>query len=421
MNRTRKVLCLLLGLAIAAFALPGVAGNDQRMYSLNMNIVASPPAPTPPPFTVTATILNEGNSTISSFALFVTGLTIVGVDQPATGNATFTGSSVSVTNMHPLKSRQSLTVTVRVSSCGDGTWSAAVRTGSSLNGQTFNLVPGDSNLATSISCGDLASGDAFAVPDSLNPGCVTGERGYYDKDGSHPEGTIPYFVTNTIPTNGKLHFRWPDFQGEVRDPLATFEYEVCASGPLPEPGTTLVAWLNTDGTPASTPGTPAFITGLPCLANEDFLPEPFGELSGEGDVGVGDDTITVDTSLPGGAHPSIAHPSTPFDIVIDVERMTVNSVETFEESSVEVWSVTRGVGNTVPAAHSLGQKAMSTPLPLLPDDESVGFPYTPGSPALMCISDQDPGGEADEEEDEVVTGHSTTFIDIGGDGHVTGP
>ena len=430
MNRTCKAFCLLLGLAIASFALPSSADNGKQTFSVTMDIVASPPAAAPPPFTVMATILNEGNSTINSFQLLVGGMTVVGVTQPSSGKATFTPASVSVKNMSPLKSGQSITVTIAMNSCGDGQWSGVAWTGSQLNGQPFNLDP-SSKLATSISCGSFAAGDGFNVPDILNPDCVTGERGYYDKDGTVFGHGLPIYVTNTVPTNGKLHFRWPDFQGDVHDALATFEYEVCASGPLPSPGTTKVAWLNTDKSPASTPGTPAFIVAQDCLDNADFLPEPYAKL-------VSDDgaTITVDLTQPTGDHPAIPQPPTPFDIVIESERLTVTAiacsdaghddagVDPFECGENEggppnIWYVTRGVGHTTPVTHTGTPLVMSTPLPLLPDD--VDAPYVGGSPALMCIADQDPSGEEDEEEDEVVTGHTTTFIDIGGDGYIGGP
>ena len=236
MNTLRKAAGLLIAATmLAGFALPAVSANDKKTYSLQM---AVPPGQAAAPFTVTGTVTNQGNSTISSFNLFVAGVTIVGVDPPSTGTATLTGSSVSVKNMHPLKSGDSLTVTIRVNTCGDGQWSAAVWTGSSLNGQTFALTP-PYNLATPISCGDLASGAEFTVPDSLNPDCVSGMRGYYDSDGSVPVNPVPYFVTNTIPTNAQLHFRWPD--DNTGDPLATFEYTVCASGPTPAPGSASVA------------------------------------------------------------------------------------------------------------------------------------------------------------------------------------
>ena len=420
MNCTRKMSSLLLGLAMAAFALPGIAGNDKK-FSL---VMSSPDSQSPPPYVLQAIVKNEGNSTISSFSLSVTGgLTVVGVTQPTSGNASFTGSTVTVKNMRPVKSGDSFTVTMGVDKCGDlGVWSAAVWTGSSLNGQSFAIVPGHSNLDSSISCGDPGPGDAINVPFIFACG-VTGERGYYDRDGT-VGSPIPYFVTvtNPDPAHEALHFRWPD--DNTGDPRATFEYDVCAPDPIPD-GTTQVAWLNQDGTPANTPGTPAFIDALECLQNADFLPEPYGKLVSDNGA-----TLTVDTSQPAGAHPAIPTPATPFDIVIENERLTVNAIacvdtgdddegpdsgecnETGETPGPIAWYVTRGVGNTTPVTHTGTPLVMSTPLPLLPS-EGVSFPYTAGSPALMCIAV--PASEVDE------TGnHVTTFIDIG-DSHVTGP
>ncbi len=435
MNGMRKVFgFLLVAVMFAAFALPSFAGdNGKKRYSLDMAIVTAPPAAAP--YVVNATITNEGNSTINSFRLSVTGLTVVGVNQPATGNATFTGSSVSVQGMHPLKSGDSLTVTIGVSSCGDGAWSASAWTGSSLNGSSFDLSSDDSSLATSISCGNVVSGAEFNVPNSINPDCVIGERGYYDKDGSVPVGALPFFVTNF--TGGQLHFRWPDFQAGG-DPLATFDYAVCASGPLPPPGTTKVAWLNADGSPASTPGTPAYITAQNCLENANFLPAPYGALMIGGlpaDAGTGS-TIPIDTTTPPpGPHGSIGypgspptdpnHPGTSFDIVIGTERITVQVVcldndndptdsadctETDEGEGEALAVVLRGVGGTTPAAHPMGALVMSTPLPLLPAQPAGSF-YQTGHQALMCIQ-----GRSNFPNDTSPTSHATTFIDIGGDG-----
>jgi hypothetical protein len=436
----RKLLCFLLGAVVATFALPGVAGNDKKMYGLDVEIVSQPPAQ--PPFTITATITSEGNSTINSFQLFVAGMTIVGVDQPATGTPKISpdGSSVSVTNMHPLKG--SLTVTLYVNSCGDGQWGAAVWTGSQLNGQSFNLDSANSNLVTSMACGELGAGvNDFVVPDSVNTGCVTVSRGFYDKDGSNPGGTLPIFVTNTILSNNQLNFRWPDFQGVVHDPLATFEYTICAPGPLPEVANTQVAWLNTNGHPASEPGTPAFIQAQECI-DPKRLPAPYGTLVGSGVVLPGpadagylpSTTITVDALSPLGPddpNGTIPHSVPPFDIVIGTERLTVTDVVSDdgpggdlsdpddadeaagaeEGSEQETWTVTRAVLGTTAAAHSGGVLVMSTPLPPITVALPPGSPYTAGTQALMCIADRFSEG----------SGHATTIIDIGGDGGVKLP
>ncbi len=331
---------LMAALLLGAFALPVNAGNDKKQYSLVMSV---PPnqAPAPGvPFTVKATIKNVGNSSIHSFQLFVTGVTVVGVNKLDDAKVTFTGSTITVTKADDLESGESRTVTIQVNTCGDGQWLASVWNGAQLNGQSFSLVPPPaSNLTSSIPCGPPpTAGATFTVPDTLNPACVTGQRGYYDKDGSIPVA-VPVFVTNTVSVNQQLHFRWPDFQAGG-DPLATFDYFVCATGPVPALGSTLVAWLNDNGHPASEPGNPAYIPAQPCNANANFLPAPYGTLTA--DLLPSDSTLAIDTSTPARQSPlgtppgSIDYPGSPptspqnpgtaFDVVIGTERITVQLV-----------------------------------------------------------------------------------------------
>jgi hypothetical protein len=438
MNNFRNLLRVLMALSLAALASPSIAtgGDDDddwfKQYNLDMAIVSAPPAQTSPPFTVSAKIKNTGLLPIGSFTLSTSGLTIVGVSPPAHGTVTgpFPGSSVSITHMRPLFWSQSITVTLQVSSCGDGAWSTVAWLGESLNGPKLDLDADDSTLETSITCASVASGAPFTVPNSLNPECITGQRGYYDKNGSIPSGALPIFVTNLVTQE---HFRWPDFQAGG-DPYATFEYTICGSGPLPE--ITDVAWLNVDGSAASTPGTPAYLVAQDCLV-PDQLPTPYGTLTA--DVGLADKTIAVDTTKPAGGPPagsipypgsaptSPQNPGTAFDIVIGTERITVQLVcidndndpgdasdctETSEGEGIALAVVARGVGGTGPAVvHPAASLVMSTPLPLLP--EVVAAPYTGGNQALMCIAGQQGEGESGE--------HSTTFFDIGGDGWANHP
>ena len=102
MNGMRKVIGLATVAAIAVFALPAFADNGKKQYSLSMTSLA--------PLTVTASLKSLGNSTISSFKLTAAGARIVGVDQPASGKATFTSSTVSVTNMVPQKAGERLSI-----------------------------------------------------------------------------------------------------------------------------------------------------------------------------------------------------------------------------------------------------------------------------------------------------------------------
>jgi hypothetical protein len=442
-NNICKVLCVLTALVLATFALPASANGFPKPYKVQISV---PPGQTTAPFTIQAKITNESLLPIQSLNLFVSGVTIVGVSNavdtfqffphfslplPGFAKLAFTGSSISITR-DPMFWGETLTLTIAVNSCGDAQWSPVAWTGSQLNGQTFN-IDANSILASSIGCGPpLAAGAEFTVPDSVNPSCVTGMRGYYDKDGSVPVSPLPIFVTNTVPTNGQLHFRWTDFQAGG-DPLATFEYDVCAPGPLPEVPNTQVAWLNTDGSPASTAGTPAYITAQDCLL-PDLLPAPYGTLAAN--LGLTDTTVAVNTATPppqatpgtppgsisyppGSSPTSPAAPGTPFDIVLGTERITVQLVcldndndatdgndctETGEGEGKALMVVHRGVGGTAAATHSSGALVMSTPLPLLP--ANVPAPYVAGNQALMCVADQFTEG----------SGHATTFIDIGGDG-----
>jgi len=454
MNNLRNVLRILMALVLATLAFPALADDDSdwwKQYNLDMAIVSAPPAQANPPFTVTAKIRNTGLLPIGSFTLTATGLTIVSVSQPGNGGKVtgpFPGQSVSITHMFPLFFSESLTLTLQVNSCGDGTWKTVAWAGEFLNGPSLDLDADDSALETSITCASVASGKPFTVPDSLNPNCVTGERGYYDKDGSIPEGALPIVVTNTVPTNFQLHFQWPDSLSESGgDPLATFQYTVCGSGPLPEdltpPQDTFVAWLNTDGSSASSPGTAAYIMAQNCNANADFLPAPYGTLV----MDSGGTKITLNTdpkqtpSVQGLIHPPKKPDGTddlPFDIVIGTERMTVtacadsddlkggetDNMECGELEEPEVWTVTRPVGKTTQVTHQ-GGLVMSTPLPLLGSTVScvdangvallaTSCKYVALSPALMCIQNQ-------MVVDPETGPHSTTFIDIGGDGWANHP
>ena len=304
MHAKNKFVCLI-AILLAAFALPSAAGNDKKIYNLQMSML--PAVQSTAPFTVVAKLTSEptGNSSFNSFSLSVVGLQITGiVGQPTSGNATFTASSVTVVNASPVKPGASISVTLQVSSCGDGAWSASAWTGAKLNGQSFDLVPAHSMLGTSIPCGNLANGAAFTVPDTVNPDCVSGTRGYYDKDGTIPTAGLQYFVTNTLsaPVNGQLHFRWPTVVADNGDPAAAFEYSVCGPGTLPAGGLdTQVAWLTDVG------GYPVYIVAPDCIAPNQ-LPAPYGTLD-DGAIGATTTTITVDALSFGfgDAHGAIQH------------------------------------------------------------------------------------------------------------------
>ncbi len=97
MNSLRRILSFLMAIMLAAIALPSVgAPKVTKQYHLEMTSNA--------PLTVVTHLTNvspDGNSNISSFRVTLSGATIVSVDQPATGTATFTQTSVLVTGCRP--------------------------------------------------------------------------------------------------------------------------------------------------------------------------------------------------------------------------------------------------------------------------------------------------------------------------------
>jgi hypothetical protein len=429
MKKLRNLMCILLGLVVTAFALPGAAQNGKKIYNLDISSSAGPP------YTITAKFLNKspGNSSFSSVNLSVTGLVITGatsnrgVVQPNPFPAGGTTSVNVVTIEPPVKPGETLTLTLQVSSCGDGAWSARAFTGSPLVGQQFGAVnldftPEALPIATPLSCGNLAcgagqgEGGPIAVPDTLNPGDILVERGTWDKNGTQPAdvcaGTgIAYFVTNNVDVNDQVHFRWP-VSGDGSDSAAAFQFTVFGEGPIP--AITNVAWFNKDGSPASSPGTPDFIPGLPCNAYANFLPTPYGTLISDN----GTDTLHVDTTVGGVAAVPVA--SVPFDVFIENERLTISAVDATNIAD-EIWTVSArnvgGVVGTVPhtAANLL---VMSEPLPIMTITQGAVGEYVANHQAQMCISDQEEsdndGGElGDESGEPSPTDHSTTFIDIG--------
>jgi hypothetical protein len=397
MNSIRNWVCVLTAMGIMACALPGLAA-PQKTFSLQMvpdphldTISLSLQVPVP----VTAKIKNlspTGNSAIDSFTLSVSGATIVGVTQPASGTATFTASSVSVSSMTPLKPGLTFDLNLEISSCGDALWSAVTWTGSNFTGQNFTGNP--STASTKVACGVLACPGDFTVPDSTlpaspiqnDPKYVTGSRGSYNKDGTC--GDVFYYVTNTLPlpSNGVLHFRWEN----VIDPTSTtlpqaFTYKVRG---LNSPVS--VAWLTLNDAPV-------FVTAQYCLSPK-VLPAPYGTLTADNG-----DKLTVDTSTPSGNIPiPSANPFVPFPIVIGQERLQVTKISGNNNST---WTVLRGQGGTSQIAHP-NVLVMSTPLPLLPTTTQPP-PYTSGDQAQMCVAGS--GSDA--------FGSFIQFFDIG-DGYV---
>jgi hypothetical protein len=395
MKTIRKLLCFLMSMTLAGFALTSIAAGPQKTYS--SKVVANNPSysGTPkvlvPPVPITFTVKNESppstaNSNIGSYTFTMVGMQIDG-NQPVTCplarcSVDPVANTVTVTNISPpIQGQGSFAVGFSVTSCGDGSVAnVQVYTGSQLTGQTFKFVQ-DSSLPTTtitnVSCGDLLCG-SFTVPGS-SPS-VAGTRGLDKDGGACTDDSLPYFVTNTLAsTTGALHFRWPTLVTETSpDPAAAFQYTIGAA-------ISQMSWLN------NTAGNPVFIPAPSCPGA--VLPFSYTTLAAN--VAQNDKKILVVNAN--------ALPSVNFDIVVGTERMTVTKVTT----SNGTLTVTRHVGGTSATAHVAGDDVMSTPLPLLTGysftQAQTQAGYANGNQAQMCV----------------VTGDttSTTVIDIGDGWH----
>jgi hypothetical protein len=388
MNIIGKFQWLLVVLGLATLAVPGFAAPS-KTYSLK---AASGAAYAPDsngqqvlqvPLPIVITVKNESppsvaNSNISSFSFTVSGMTIESVDttscntQGGQCSLDTVTNTVSVTNISPpVQGQGTFSVPVKVSSCGDGSWSAKVFSGSQLNGNTFGFQNDSTlptNLATSVTCGDTKCGMGFVVPSDLavsgNPTYVNGIRGDFNKDGSTCS-VLDYTVTNTIPTNDKLHFEWNASSTSAAF-LYTLNFVTATTTPQ-------LAWL-TDSSG------PVFVDAQPCLSTNmpNNLPAPYGTLAQ--DVNSSKNKIQVNVT----SAPTIP---VPFPIVIGTERMLVTNTGTNN------WSVQRGQGGTHPAPHSATARIMSTPLPLLTGPFTTAqnhAGYIVGYQAQMCITSPNP-------------------------------
>lgn len=396
MNAFRKRVRLVTGLIfatatifISTVATPCLAA-PQKTYS--MNVVASATYHVDPtslqpaidvPVPISVTIKNESppstaNSNISSFSFSVAGMTIFSIDANAcvTSGAICTldtgTNTVSVTNISPpIQAQSTFTVSLNVSSCGDGVWAAKVYGGSQLNGSVFG---GTKSVETKVKCGDADCGSPFAVADAngTSPGSplvVSGSRGQYDKSGNTCS-VVDYFVTNTIPTNSTLHFDW-----QIA-PTAAFRYTLN----YPQPVTPQVAWLTDSAGPVFIGGQACDVTNAP-----KNMPAPYGVLTA--DVTKNATKLKVDTTLYAATNAVLP---TPFAIVLGTERMLVTNISNGN------WTVQRAQGGTAAAPHTTNDRVMSTPLPLILSSSlasdagtrqrQLNAGYAVGNQAQMCVA-----------------------------------
>jgi len=374
MNNVRKLFSrCMAAIALAAFALPGNAAPE-KIFSV---AISNPVTFTGSSATLTATIKNatpNGNSSINSLTLRVpqgSGITIVGTPTANwPGQITSNPTSVSLSNMAPLKPNQSFVLTLTadfasVTTCSF-TWTASAWTGSSFSGDTFRLLSPLPTTTLAPATFEFSS----VVTDPTQPGYAAGERGAFNKDGSSacvPAGATfsnnilePDPITNTV---NSVRLQW----NTASQPGAAFKYTVTWKPEYVSQSTglptrkTKVAW-QFDGS-----GNPITVVGRACLSPN--LPTPYGTLN----------SLTVAGASPIDVNLAVAPadlPAVPFPITVGDERMTVTAVS----GTGTTWAVTRNQGGTAPAGHSAGTPVASNPLPL----DGAAIPMQ----MQMCIADE---------------------------------
>lgn len=388
-----------------------------------------------PPSTTTVGQAFSVQVTLSACGTGVSGTT-VNVSIPGCTGACLTGTTSGTTDANGVVS-----FSLTVNTVGTYQINANASTFPQATSNPFTVYDGVLN------CGESFAGN-FANPMNVapdQPGYSSGSRGGYNKDGSTCV-LVPYTFTNNILTApfDQVHLSWDT----TLQPNAAFLYTlnwrlrpVETANPLagwtiaPRPQ---VAWL-TDGN-----GNPVFIPSLACVS--PMLPAPYGTLATGIDANVLQVTITGIKANPASPYAvpqpgAPAIPSLPFPIVVAnqtgagpstvTERMTAQSIASqspatspgYAGTYTIKFNVTRGgisEGMSTPQPHGAGYVAMSTPLPIIPNDTTTfPSPYMVSTQAHMCIAEHGFNSFTIGADGFTRLLYFTTVIDIG-DGWVLG-
>jgi Divergent InlB B-repeat domain len=233
MTSIRKVLGLLVALALGSFALPAAA---TYYYSLNMcaygtgctSPIAMTTASGVSTGTVTAIIKNESpaNLTMKSFTLSVpagSGLTITGATLPAgqTATKTIQGGTLTVKSMSigiVKGATYAISLTVTTTSCANitGNWMAQPWTGSMLNGNKFTMYPvSATHPATTFM-------PACTVPIAITANPAAGGSA------SCSPNPVPYGAGSTCSASPNSGYTFGMFSGDCSGATCTFTNVISA-------------------------------------------------------------------------------------------------------------------------------------------------------------------------------------------------
>ena len=299
MDRIGKFLRLVLGFALAAFAMSATAAPDKllRLVSATAALPAAPSAAVGDPCSssnqslltsVTAVGRNDtpnGNSTINSAILKLqttaTGIVLCNATVLGGGTAVVSGQTVRVSGIPGVRPGNQFTIKVAVyvppgTLCTNTIWDLDAFTGNSFNGDPFLALPGETPPADTkpvlVGCDTLlACGASYTEP----PGAPEGSNRIVIKrenDKNNPPvcPDVAFNVSFTL-GNQTVQIQWDEgtFPNVVLRTTMTWPMEqlpqtLLSSPPVPDNWVkrTKVAWLTDGG------GQPVFIDAQACITND---------------------------------------------------------------------------------------------------------------------------------------------------------
>lgn len=297
MSGMRKWLCLLFGVAFAAFAAPSFAA---KLFGFSIDGSANLDWSNSPQNSGGQSVINSvklsvpANAPLNSggYVFTITGWTGTGgtlYNSPTTPTAQTPPVSVpynvpagatlwikGIVGSGPGQVFQVFTSNMTGGCSGSATLTAAAWTGNTWGGTQFTPASAGADQAPIPCFGNLV---CAVLQSDINPTLDGNQhskvgRGEFDSDGTdcgnlavpyssvfiNNPGTKQTFVLNEV--SGNQH---PTGEYVISWAAAPLDPSVPTVMPTFQPQ---VAWLNIDGTPANQPGTPAYINAQPCAGDD---------------------------------------------------------------------------------------------------------------------------------------------------------
>ena len=183
MRKVRGVLVagLVIALTLGITAIPGSAAPE-KIFSLQ-----APATVATGTQSISLKVTNEtpsGNSTINSLKVTVSGGVTINSASAPSGQVTTTSTGIAISNIPPIKNKQSYTITANVTAAanatgcaGSATWDTQAWTGSSFNGDTFRLLRTEINPSTGNPYSNLTTAITRSCSLVFNPAPVNAKTG----------------------------------------------------------------------------------------------------------------------------------------------------------------------------------------------------------------------------------------------------